>query len=105
MGSFSEKYGKIPGSYTNFPTYDAINILAQAITKAGTIDSDTLVNTFENGSFTGAGGVIEFNERHGIKISEDLVPFTFIQWQDGEVVTVWPKANATQEAVPPEWIK
>ena len=79
-------------------------ILAQAIEEAGTTDTEALVETLENGSFTGAGGIIEFNERHGINVGEELVPFTFIQWQDGEQVTVWPKSISTGEVTSPPWL-
>lgn len=102
--SFVEEYGRIPGPYTGLNTYDAVLILAQAIEEAGTTDTEALVETFENGSFTGAGGIIEFNERHGINVGEELVPFTFIQWQDGEQVTVWPKSISTGEVTSPPWL-
>ena len=102
--SFVEEYGRIPGPYTGLNTYDAVMILAQAIEEAGTTDADALVETLENGSFTGAGGNIVFNERHGISVGEELVPFTFVQWIDGEQVTVWPKSVSTGEVVAPPWI-
>lgn len=102
---FVEKYDRIPGPYTGLNTYDAVIILAQAIEQADSVDSEVLVETLESGSFTGAGGVIEFNERHGINVGEELVPFTYIQWQDGEQVTVWPESLATGDVVLPPWME
>ena len=102
---FVDKYDRIPGPYTGLNTYDAVVILAQAIEEADSLDSETLVETLESGSFTGAGGIIEFNERHGINVGEELVPFTYIQWQDGEQVTIWPNSLATGEAVSPPWME
>lgn len=102
---FVETYDRIPGPYTGLNTYDAVIILAQAIEEADTLDSAELVDVLESGSFTGAGGIIEFNERHGINVGEDLVPFTFIQWQDEEQITIWPESIATGEVISPPWME
>lgn len=102
---FKNKYGRVPGPYTGISTYDAFLTLTEAIKKAGTTDSETLVKTLEGQTFTGASGKIKFAQNHDPEISDDFVPFTFIQWQKGEMVTVGPVKYKTGELVFPEWMK
>lgn len=103
--SFKKKYGRAPGPYSEISTYDAFQVLSQAIQKAGTTDSETLVKTMEENTFSGASGKIKFAKNHDPEIGDDFVPYTFIQWQNGEQVTVWPEKFKTGNIVFPEWMK
>ncbi|PLT33325.1 ABC transporter substrate-binding protein [Bacillus sp. V5-8f] len=102
--NFTKIYKREPGSYTGITTYDGVYLVADAIKQAKTLDSDKLVQTLENGTFTGASGKIKFSKDHGYTIGEDFVPFTYVQWQDGKMVSVWPESLATGKAVKPAWI-
>lgn len=103
--NFTKAYNRVPGPYTGITSYDGVWVIADAANQAGTLDSDKLVETLENGTFTGASGIIKFSEDHGYMIGDDFVPFTYIQWQDGEMVAVWPDTIATGKPVKPEWIQ
>ncbi|MCM3584677.1 ABC transporter substrate-binding protein [Mesobacillus maritimus] len=103
--NFTEDYGRTPGPYTGITAYDGVLVMADAINKAGTVNSVELVKTLESETFVGASGNIKFREDHGYTIGEDFVPFTYIQWQDGEMGVVGPESVATDEIIKPEWIK
>lgn len=102
---FSKKYGHVPGAYTNFATYDGVYILADAIKRAGSLDSDALVKALEATDHVGVSGRIKFSKRHDPEAGPEFVPFTYIQWIKGEMVTVWPPAMKTGEFTLPSWIK
>lgn len=102
---YTKKYGHVPGAYTNFATYDGVYILADAITRAGGLDSDALVKALEATNYIGVSGRIKFQKRHDPEAGPDFVPFTYIQWIKGEMVTVWPPAMKTGEFATPPWMK
>jgi len=102
---FTKKYGHVPGAYTNFATYDGVYILVDAIRRAGTLDSDALVTALEATDHVGVSGRIKFSKRHDPEAGPDFVPFTYIQWNKGEMVTVWPPSMKTGEFVLPGWLK
>jgi branched-chain amino acid transport system substrate-binding protein len=103
--NFTKAYNRTPGPYTGITAYDGVWVLADAINQAGTLDPDKLVETLEQGTFTSASGKIKFREDHGYLIGEDFVPFTYIQWQDGEMAAVSPESVATSKIIKPDWIK
>ena len=102
---FTQKYGHVPGAYTNFATYDGVYILVDAIRRAGTLDSDALVKALEVTDYAGVSGRIKFSKRHDPEAGPEFVPFTYIQWNKGEMVTVWPPAMKTGEFAVPAWVK
>jgi branched-chain amino acid transport system substrate-binding protein len=102
---YTKKYGHVPGAYTNFATYDGVYILADAIKRAGGLDSDKLVKALEETDYVGVSGRIKFAKRHDPEAGPEFVPFTYIQWNKGEMVTVWPPAMKTGEFAVPSWIK
>lgn len=102
---FEKKYGHIPGAYTNFATYDGVYILAAAIKRAGGLDSDALVRALEATNYVGVSGRISFQKRHDPEAGPDFVPFTYIQWQNGKLATVWPSSMKTNAFMFPPWMK
>jgi branched-chain amino acid transport system substrate-binding protein len=102
---FTKKYGHVPGAYTNFATYDGVYILADAIKRAGNLDSDALVKALEATDYVGVSGRIKFSKRHDPEAGPEFVPFTYIQWNKGEMVTVWPPKMKTGEFLMPGWVK
>jgi branched-chain amino acid transport system substrate-binding protein len=102
---FTKKYGHVPGAYTNFATYDGVYILADAISRAGTLDSDALVKALEATDYVGVSGRIKFSKRHDPEAGPEFVPFTYIQWNKGEMVTVWPQKMKTGEFSLPAWVR
>jgi len=103
--NFTKKYGHVPGAYTNFATYDGVYILVDAIRRAGSLDSDALVKALEATDHVGVSGRIKFSKRHDPEAGPEFVPFTYIQWNKGEMVTVWPPTMKTGEMLMPAWIK
>ncbi len=102
---FTKKYGHVPGAYTNFATYDGVYILADAIKRAGSLNSDALVTALEATDHVGVSGRIKFSKRHDPEAGPEFVPFTYIQWKKGEMVTVWPPAMKTGDFAFPAWVK
>lgn len=103
--NFEKLYGRVPGPYTGIATYDAFMVLADAITKAGGSGSDAVEKALEDNTFVGASGKVKFGKNHDPEIGTDFVPFTFVQWQNGKMVTVAPGKYKTGDIVSPAWIK
>lgn len=102
---YTKKYGHVPGAYTNFATYDGVYVLVEAIKRAGSLDSDALVTALEATNYIGVSGRIKFQKRHDPEDGPDFVPFTYIQWIKGEMVTVWPPSMKSGEFATPPWMK
>jgi branched-chain amino acid transport system substrate-binding protein len=88
-------YDKFTAKVGEFPTYnagtnDAIQILAAAIERAGTLDSDKVVTELEKTEFSGAPGRIVFTKEHDVTWGPGYVTATGTQWQDGKVMCIWP---------------
>jgi len=88
-------YDKFTAKVGEFPTYnagtnDAIQILAAAIERAGTLDSDKVVTELEKTEFSGAPGRIVFTKEHDVTWGPGYVTATGTQWQDGKLMCIWP---------------
>jgi len=88
-------YDKFIAKAGEFPTYnagtnDAILILAAAIERAGTLDSDKVVTELEKTSFLGAAGRLVFNKEHDVTWGPGYITATGTQWQDGKLNCMWP---------------
>ncbi len=88
IDKFTQKVGEFP-TY-NASTYDAIQILASAIEKTGTLDPHKLVAELELTNHIGAAGRIAFTKDHDITWGPGYVTNTGTQWRDGKLNCVWP---------------
>lgn len=88
INKFVEKYGQLPNY--NADTYSAIYILKEAVERAGTLDTDAVIVELKKTDFTGAAGRIVFSEVHDVIWGPGYVTAVGIQWQDGELLGVWP---------------
>ncbi|HWJ36170.1 MAG TPA: ABC transporter substrate-binding protein [Steroidobacteraceae bacterium] len=84
---------------TAFTTHDALNVLADAIRRAGSTDADKLVTALEKTDYMGTVGRVQFYGRdseftHAMKYGRDYVPGIMLQWQNGKQVMLWPKAGS-----------
>jgi hypothetical protein len=104
---FFTKYGQVP-TY-NAGTYDAIYILAAAITRAGTLDSDAVVAALEKTDMPGTVAVrftftgvadAPLNNPHDVSYGPGASTGLANQWQDGQLVGVWPNGAYTTD---PAW--
>ncbi len=95
--------------YTAFGAYDAVYIYAEAVTRAGSTDTDAVIKQLEKTSYIGIPGTIEFDDTHDVKpgtASYKGPSFLFAQWRDGcKREVVHPKELRTADFVYPPWIK
>ncbi len=90
--SFIEKFVSIYGQLPNYnaDTYTAVYLLAEAVERAGTLDTDAVIVEMEQTDRTGAAGRIVFDEVHDVIWGPGYVTAVGIQWQDGELLATWP---------------
>ncbi|HVX79646.1 MAG TPA: ABC transporter substrate-binding protein [Bradyrhizobium sp.] len=107
--AFRKKYGNYP-SYAGYTAYDEVYYLADAIKRAGSTDSDKMVDALEKTDWEGTIGRVQFYGRndqftHSIKYGKGLITGLLLQWQDGKQVAVWPKEVAKGQLKFPSFIK
>lgn len=95
--------------YTAFGANDAVNIYAEAVTRAGSTDTDKVIKELEKTSYVGIPGLIEFDETHDVKPGSATYKgpnLLFAQWREGcKREVIYPKERRTAEFVYPEWVK
>ena len=103
VDAFIERYGELP-TYTA-ATYDVVLGFAEDIEKAGTLDADALVPIMENidrittaSRFKFTGMDAPLKNPHDVTYGPGYATGIAVQWQDGELVAVWPNPDyATDE--------
>lgn len=116
LDKFKKKYKELPEApAVNSSAYDSVFILAEAIERAGTLDSDKLVAALEKTDYKGVSGRIKFNkEQHtaifGDKDYDETGISVVFQWQkdkSGQLVRVpvYPDFVAEGKIVLPPWMK
>jgi branched-chain amino acid transport system substrate-binding protein len=78
------------------PSYAAVQILADAIERAGSLDRAAIRDAIAATDMETVIGPVTFNED-----GTGNVPFVMLQYQDGQVELVWPAEFATAEVVYP----
>ena len=103
---FFDKFVAETGEFPTYTagTYDALYILKEAIEKAGTLDSDAVVIELEDTEYYGSAGRIMFmpttiSTPHDVKWGPDYVTGIGTQWQDGELLCVWPPPDGSWKGV------
>ena len=105
---YRERFKEAP-NYTA-GTYEAVYILADAITKAGSLDPDKIVPELEKTNRNGSAGRLVFTDTHDVTWGPGFVTSVGTQWQDGKNMCVWPinwEGITYEGAVPykiPPWI-
>jgi branched-chain amino acid transport system substrate-binding protein len=99
MAEYAKKYGE-PPSYTGFTSHDSINVIAEAIKRAGSTDAEKLVDALEKTDYVGTIGRVAFYGKddpftHAMKYGVDFVSGVALQWQNGKQVTLWPAKEAS----------
>ncbi len=99
-------YGKEPKYASGF-TYDAVNIVAQAIKAAGSAKPDALVKAIEKTDYVGVSGRIQFNKDHNTICGSDGRPMMiWHQWQaKGKRLPIYPEKYSTADYILPAWWK
>jgi branched-chain amino acid transport system substrate-binding protein len=110
---FAKKYYetfKILPPYTGYVAYDTLYILANAIKRAKSTNTDALIKALEATNYIGVMGHIEFYPpsspfAHNIRYGKNFVVSPAIQWQNGKIVTIWPPHAATAKVIIPSFVK
>jgi len=107
--AFQKAYGNFP-SYCGYTAYDEVYYIADAIKRAGSTDSDKLVDALEKTDWVGTIGRIQFKGKdtpnpHALKIGGTTIPGLMLQWQDGKQVNLWPANVANGKLKFPKFIK
>ena len=109
VDAFGKKYGNMP-SYAGYTAYDDVYIIADAIKRAGSSDSDKLVDAMEKTDYVGTIGRVEFLPKgdphvHGLKTGPGFITGLMLQWQDGKQVNMWPATLANGKLEFPSFVK
>src|SRR5271170_1686217 len=109
VAAFKAKYGNNP-SYCGYTAYDEVYYLADAIKRAGSTDSDKLVDALEKTDYVGTIGRVQFKGKdspnpHALKVGPDTITGLMLQWQDGKQVNLWPTNVANGKLKCPAFIK
>jgi branched-chain amino acid transport system substrate-binding protein len=107
--AYQKKYNNVPG-YAGYTAYDDVYMWVDAIKRAGSTDPDKIVAAMEKTDYVGTIGRIEFLPKdnqfaHGMKIGAGYINGLMVQWQNGNLVTVWPSNVATGKLKFPAFIK
>jgi branched-chain amino acid transport system substrate-binding protein len=95
-----------PEGYGTSSSYTAVYVLADAIRRAGSLESDKLVAALEKTDFASVYGRIAFDPKtHQVIPSynpKEGAVGTWFQWQDGKRIVTWPSTIATGKIrIPP----
>jgi len=102
--TFQQKYG-ISASHYAMDGYDGVMILANAVTKAGSTDSDAVANALATTDFTGPGGHVVFLGNHNPTVGPGYLTGTIYQitvtGTDIHYNIVWPSTVSNSTAINP----
>ncbi len=109
VAAYEKKFGNGP-SYAGYTAYDDVYMIAEAIKRAGSTDSEKLVTAMEATDYVGTIGRIAFYPKgdprvHGLKTGKGYITGLMLQWQDGKQVNLWPKDLAKGDMKFPAFIK
>ena len=107
--AYQKKYGNVP-AYSGYTAYDEVYMIAEAVKRAGSTNSDKLVDAMEKTDYVGTIGHVAFKPKgdphvHGLKTGPGFITGLMLQWQDGKQVNVWPKDLAKGTMKFPAFIK
>jgi branched-chain amino acid transport system substrate-binding protein len=107
--AFKKKYGNEP-AYSGYTSYDEVYMIADAVRRAGSTDSDKLVAEMEKTDYVGTIGRVAFLPKgdphvHGLRTGPGYITGLMLQWQNGNQVNVWPKELAAGQIKFPAFIK
>ena len=107
--AFKKRFSSDP-SYAGYMAYDQVYYVAEAVKRAGSTESDKLVDALEKTDWVGTVGRTQFYGKddpftHSIKYGPGFVTGLMAQWQDGKQVAIWPKNLAQGQIVLPAAVK
>lgn len=107
---YQKKYGvPMEAGHGPAPSYDSVYILAEAIERAGTLDSDKLVAELKKTERQGVIGHIKFDDGNQVIYGDNPTETACAcvsQWLDGgKRAIVFPESLAEGKIKLPEWVK
>lgn len=107
--AYKKKFGNYP-SYCGYTAYDEVYYIAEAVHRAGSLDSDRLVTALEQTDFLGTVGRVQFLPKgdphvHGLRTGGNGIKGLVMQWQNGKQVTVWPANLANGQLTFPSFVR
>ena len=107
--AYVKKFGNNP-SYSGYTAYDEVYMIAEAVKRAGSTDSDKLVDAMEKTDYVGTIGRVAFKPKgdphvHGLRTGPGYITGLMLQWQDGKQVNIWPKNLAAGQMKFPAFVK
>lgn len=106
--AFQKRWGVPPRSTGCVSAYEGVYVLKDAIERAGSLEPDALIAALEKTNLPVVRGTIRFDQNHQVIYGYDpkeSVLGNWVQWQDGQRVTVFPQAAATGSIKMPPWLK
>jgi branched-chain amino acid transport system substrate-binding protein len=108
--TYKERYKTTP--ILTIGSYDTVLLLAEAIERAKTLESDAVVAELEKTDFDGSKGRIVFDKRHDAIFGPGYVGYAALQWlPDGSHAIWWATKDAegnpypgVSEFVLPPWM-
>lgn len=106
---FIKATGKFP-AFTGFTAYDDVREIAAAMQRAKSTDPDKVVAEMEKTDMEGTLGRLAFYGRsdqftHAMRYGPQYVTGTFMQWQDGKQVCIWPRDKCPNKLAFPGFVK
>jgi branched-chain amino acid transport system substrate-binding protein len=96
--AFVKKFGEKPDYLDTSLPYMSVEILEQAVKKAG-LDREKLRQTIASDTFETINGLVKFQG-----VQNAITPTMLLQFQKGEAQIVWPPAEETAKFMPkPAW--
>jgi branched-chain amino acid transport system substrate-binding protein len=107
--AFQKKNGNVP-AYSGYTAYDEVYMIADAIKRAGSTDSDKMVAAMEKTDYVGTIGRVVFKPKgdphpHALMTGKGYITGLMLQWQDGKQVNVWPHELAKGKVKFPSFVK
>ncbi len=109
VAAYQKKFGNEP-AYSGYTAYDEVYMIAEAVHRANSTDSDKLVAAMEQTDYVGTIGRVAFLPKgdphvHGLKTGEGYITGLMLQWQNGKQINMWPTKLAGGQMKFPAFVK
>jgi branched-chain amino acid transport system substrate-binding protein len=106
--AFKKRWGVPPRSTGCVSAYEGLYVLKDAIERAGKLENEAIIAALEKTNLPVVRGTIRFDQNHQVIYGyepKESVLGNWVQWQDGQRVTVFPQAAAMGNIKMPPWLK
>lgn len=106
--AFQKRWGVPPRSTGCVSAYEALFVLKDAIERAGSIEADPMIKALKTTNLPVVRGTLRFDQNHQIIYGYDpktSVLGNWVQWQDGQRITIYPPLATMGQIKMPPWLK